>query len=134
MGNFKTKAKTDMKTTIFSVTFILLSTFCLSQNPIQKDTTLTKTINVGESFELRFEDSPGTAYVWYLNENYDSTQVTIQQQKEELIEGYKPKGGKYITSYVYTGLTSGTFFLEYYFGRPWLKEKLKRCKLKIIVK
>jgi predicted secreted protein len=125
--------KTDMKTTISSVTFILISTFCLSQNPIQTDTTITKSIHSGESFELSFENSPGTGYVWYLPENYDSTILTIQLKKRELVEGYKPKGGKYIYTYVFTGLRNGTFFLEYSFGRPWLKEKLKICILKIIV-
>jgi len=123
-----------MKTAILSIAFIFISTLCLSQNPVQSDTTILKTINVGESFELRFANSPGTGCVWYLPENYDSTQVTIYQKKEELAEGYKPKGGKYISSIEYTGLTNGTFLLEYAYGRPWLKEKLKKCNLKIIVK
>ncbi len=123
-----------MKTAISSITFILISSFCLSQNPIQTDTTISRIINIGESFELRFENSPGTAYVWYLPENYDSTQVTIHLKKEELAEGFKPKGGKYISTYEYTGLTSGTFLLEYSYGRLGLKEKLRKCNLKIIVK
>jgi len=123
-----------MKIAILSITFILISTFCLSQNSVQTDTTISKILNVGESFELRFENWPGTGYVWYLAENYDSTQVTIHLKKEELAEGYKPIGGKYISSFEYTGLTNGTFLLEYFYGRPWLKEKLKKCNLKIIVK
>jgi len=122
-----------MKTTISSLIFILISTFCISQNFIHSDTTIIKTISLGESFELSFENSPGTGYAWYLPENYDSTQLTIQLKEEELVEGYKPKGGKYITTYKYTGLTHGTFLLEYSYGRPWLKAILKRCNLKIIV-
>lgn len=113
--------------------FILISTFCISQNFIHSDTTIIKTISLGESFELSFENSPGTGYAWYLSENYDSTLVSIQFQKQELMEGYFPIGGKYITTYKYTGLTHGTFLLEYSYGRPWLKAILKRCNLKIIV-
>ena len=103
-----------MKTIISSVTFILICTFCLSQNPIQTDTTITKSINSGESFELSFENSPGTGYVWYLPGNHDSTQLTIQLKNKELVEGYKPKGGKYIYTYAYTGLRNGTFFRRMY--------------------
>lgn len=128
------QTKTDMKTTISSLTFILIGTICLCQNPIQNDTTITKTIHLGESFELCFENSPGSGYIWYLPSDYDSTQVKIQLQKEELKEGHGPKGGKYISTYKYTGLTSGTFLLEYSVDRPWLEEKLKRCHLKIVVK
>ena len=113
--------------------FILISTLCISQNFIHSDTTIIKTISLGESFELSFENSPGTGYAWYLSENYDSTLVSIQFQKQELMEGYLPIGGKYITTYKYTGLTHGTFLLEYSYGRPWLKAILKRCNLKIIV-
>ena len=122
-----------MKTTISSLLFIFISTFCVSQNFIHTDTTITRTISLGESFELSFEDSPGTGCAWYLPENFDSTLVSIQFQKQELMEGYLPIGGKYITTYNYTGHTHGTFLLEYSYGRPWLKAILKRCNLKIIV-
>jgi predicted secreted protein len=122
-----------MKTTISSLLFILISTFCVSQNPIHTDTTITKTISLGESIELSFEDSPGTGYAWYLPVIHDSTRLSIQFQKQELMEGYKPVGGKYITTYKYTGHTNGTFLIVYSYGRPWLKEILKRCRLEIIV-
>ncbi|MDA3942916.1 MAG: protease inhibitor I42 family protein, partial [Bacteroidetes bacterium] len=132
MGNFKTK--TDMKNLISFLSLLLISSFCLCQNVIRTDTTIFQTISVNESFELRFENWPGTGYGWFLPENHDSTQVTIHLRKEELMEGYGAKGGKYISTYEYTGLTRGTFLLEYSYGRPWLKEKLRKCNLKIIVK
>jgi len=123
-----------MKNLISFISLLFISSFCLCQNVIRTDTTIIQTISEKESFELRFENWPGTGYGWYLPENYDSTKVTTYLRKEELMEGYGAKGGKYISTYVYTGLTSGTFLLEYSYGRPWLKEKLKKCNLKIIVK
>jgi hypothetical protein len=48
--------------------------------------------------------------------------VRIHLKKEELMEGHAAKGGKYISTYIYTGLTKGTFFLEYFYGRAFLKE------------
>jgi predicted secreted protein len=115
------------------LSLLFISSFCLCQNVIQTDTTIIHTIKLKETFELRFENWPGTGYVWYLPANYDSTQVTIHLRKEELMEGYGARGGKYISTYEYTGLTGGTFLIEYAYGRPWLKEKLKRCNLKIVV-
>ena len=134
MGNFNAKkTKTDMKNLISFISLLFISSFCFCQHVIRTDTTIIQTISVKESFELRFENWPGTGYGWYLPENYDSTQLTIQLKKEELVEGYKPIGGKYISTYLYTGLRNGTFLLEYSYGRPWLREKLKICILKIIV-
>jgi hypothetical protein len=132
MGDFKTK--TVMKNLISFVSLLFISSFCLCQKVIQTDTIIIQTISVKDSFELRFENWPGPGYGWYLPLNHDSTQVTIHLRKEELMEGYGAKGGKYISTYVYTGLTRGAFLLEYYYGRPWLKEKLRKCNLKIIVK
>ena len=123
-----------MKNLISFISFLFISSFCLCQNVIRTDTTIIQTVSVKDSFELKFENWPGTGYGWYLPENYDSTQVTIQLSKEELMEGYGAIGGKYISTYEFTGLTRGTFLLEYFYGRPWLKEKLRKCNLKIIVK
>ncbi|KAF0201340.1 MAG: hypothetical protein FD170_2799 [Bacteroidetes bacterium] len=122
-----------MKNVITIFSFLLISSIGLSQHLIQSDTTISKTISVLESFELVFEFSPGTGYVWYLPNDFDSTQVAIQLKNIVLKEGHGPKGGKYIYTYEYTGLTTGTFLLEYAFGRPWLQEKLEICKLVIIV-
>lgn len=49
------------------------------------------------------------------------------------MNGYGPKGGKYIYTYEYTGLIKGTYHFEYVFGRPWLNQKLKKCNLIINV-
>lgn len=122
-----------MKKLISVVSLLLIGSFCHCQNAIRTDTTIIRTIGVKETFELRFENLPGAGYCWYLPENYDSTQVKIRHSKEELMEGHFPIGGKYISTYTYTGLTNGTFLLGYSYGRPWLKEKLKRCNLTIIV-
>lgn len=121
-----------MKISIFCILFCLVSKFCISQNPISTDTTITKTIRVGDSFVLGFENSPGSGYVWNISENYDTTQVIIKLLKEELVQGHQLKGGNYISSYVFTVLNKGTFHIEYSYSRPWLKEKLRSCNLKII--
>lgn len=121
-----------MKTPLLIFTLLLIICFCDAQEVIRSDTSILKTIGVNESFELRFEDLPGAGYMWRLSENSDTTWVKIELVKKELMEGYQPIGGKYISIYAYTGLSTGTFMLEYYYGRPWLKEKLYKCTLKII--
>ncbi len=123
-----------MKTILSILALIICSFAGQSQNVIQSDTTITKTISVDESFGLKFLNWPGTGYAWYLPADFDSTQVAIHLLKEELVEGDGPKGGRYISTYNYTGLANGTFLLEYVYGRPWLNEKINKCLLIINVK
>lgn len=112
---------------------LFFSTICLSQNAISTDTTIVKTIQKGESFELSFEFSPGSGYVWYLAGN-DSAHINISLKEKKLKDGYGAKGGVYLYHYKYLAQDIGTFSLEYYYGRPWLNERLKRCSVSVIVK
>lgn len=121
-----------MKTAPILLLLMQLAFHCHGQQAINSDTIITKNTRVNDSFELGFEDLPGAGYMWQLYENADTMQVKIKPVKTELMKGYQPIGGKYITTYSYTPLSTGTFLLEYNYGRPWLKEKAKKCVLKII--
>jgi len=122
-----------LKAIIVSISVLLFGLISFGQNIINSDTTLSRTIRVNDSFELQYLDWPGTGYSWYLTANSDTSSVSIVLIKQALAEGYGPKGGKYISFYKYTGLKKGLFVLEYRYGRPWLKEKLYKCILKISV-
>ena len=123
-----------MKTIISIIWFSLISILTLSQNIIHLDTVINKTINLNESFELKFLDWPSTGCNWYLPVKCDSTKVIIQLSKKEVMAGNFPEGGKWISTYTYSGLTKGTYLLEYYYGRSWLKEKINRCTVNLIIK
>jgi hypothetical protein len=64
----------------------------------------------------------------------DSTKIKIQLSNSEVITGNFSKGGKCINTYIYSGLTKGTYLLEYYYGRVWLKEIISRCKVNLTIK
>ena len=123
-----------MKTITLIILFSLINLLTFSQNIIHSDTVIRKTINVNETFELKFLDWPGTGYSWYMPVKCDSTKVSIQLSKEEVMAGNFPKGGKQISTYSYSGLTKGTYLLKYYYGRSWLKEKIKTCAVNLTIK
>jgi hypothetical protein len=112
----------------------LINHFTFSQDIIYSDTVIRKTINVNESFELNFLDSPGSGYIWYLPIKCDSTIVNVRLTKTEVMPGDFPKGGRWIYTYTYSGLIKGTFLLEYYYGRSWLKEKINSCIINLTIK
>jgi predicted secreted protein len=123
-----------MKTTIPLVWFSLVSILAFSQNIIHHDTVINKTINLNETFELKFLDWPGTGYTWYLPVKCDSTKVNIRLLKQKVMVGYLPVGGKWVSTYQYAGLIPGTYLLEYYYGRSWEKEKLNTCIINLTIK
>jgi predicted secreted protein len=104
-----------------------------AQTLINSDTIITKTIQINESFNLIFESWPSSGLNWNILDKYDSTFVKAIHVKAKLIEGQASKGGKYAQFWSYTGLKKGEITIEYYWGRIWMKEKLKRCTLKIII-
>ncbi|MCX6245251.1 MAG: protease inhibitor I42 family protein [Bacteroidetes bacterium] len=123
-----------MKTILSIICLSLISILSLSQNIIHFDTLISKTINVNESFDLKFLDWPSTGYTWYLPVKCDSTKVKIQLSKKELMAGDFPKGGKWISTYTFSGLFKGRYLLEYYYGRSWLTEKINTCTINLMVK
>ena len=123
-----------MKTILLIILLSLIYPFTFSQNIIQSDTVFSKTINVNESFELKFLNSPGSGYIWYSPTKCDSTKVNVRLTKSEVMHGDLPKGGRWIYTYTYSGLSKGTFLLEYYYGRSWLKEKINSCVINLTIK
>jgi len=123
-----------MKTIILIIFISLVYHFTFSQNIIHSDTVISKTINVNESFELNFLDSPGSGYIWYLPIKCDSTKFNVRLTKTEVMPGDFPKGGRWIYTYTYSGLIKGTYLLEYYYGRSWLKEKINTCTINLTIK
>lgn len=120
-----------MNRIIFSFLFSLLSLVAFSQTIIQSDTNISKTVNINDSFELSFLDWPGVGQMWQLSDNIDSTKISIHLIKKEVMAGYKPKGGKYVTTYNYKCLVKGRYLLKYiYYGRA-LDGDLKKCLITI---
>lgn len=122
-----------MKTLILSLSICLFSVVAMSQNAIQSDTIIKKAIQVNESFELLFLESPGAGYCWSL-EKSDSSNILIRFLRKDLLKGDLPIGGRYVSTYKFTGKNIGNYKLTYTYGRPWLNEKLYRCVLKIEIK
>jgi predicted secreted protein len=123
-----------MKTLLISISLFLISSFALCQNIIQSDTSINKTIGIADTFDLQFIHWPSPGFGWKLYSEYDTTVISIKKISSKLMEGNFPKGGKYINTIQFKGNKSGEVILEYFWGRPWLKEKLKRCQIKIIIK
>ncbi len=121
-----------MKVIFINILFLLIGVSLIGQNIINSDTTITKIIKVNESFNLIFEAWPSPGIGWYIS-NMDSTFIKAIPTDSKLIEGQALKGGKYAQTWSYTGLKKGEITIEYYWGRVWLKEKLKKCALKIII-
>jgi predicted secreted protein len=122
-----------MKTLLSSISLLLISLFSLCQNIIHSDTSITKTIKVNDTFDLQFVDWPSPGLGWKLYSEYDSTIISIKEVSSKLMEGNFLIGGKYINTIQFKGNKYGEISLEYFYGRPWLKEKLHRCQIKIII-
>lgn len=122
-----------MKTVISGIVLVFLSTAVLAQGYIQSDTTISRTIKLNESFQLQFVHLPGAGYGWDLMKKCDSTVISIKLVSNVVMEGNGPIGGHYISTYKYTGLVKGTYLLEYFYRRPWLKEYQYKCSLTIAV-
>ena len=104
------------------------------QRPINSDTVIRKNILVNEGFKLKFVECPGAGYGWSLATQYDSTILSIRQISTELMEGNYPVGGHYVTTYYFKSLKRKNLTLVYYYQRPWLGDKLFKCKILIRIK
>lgn len=114
------------------VLFLLTLNFQVSgQFLIDHDTVISRTIHVNGSFELPFETWPSPGLSWYLPGGYDSTALLIETTKQELMEGQKPDGGKWIWTYRFTALKKGNYELIYYYGRIWIQERKKKVTVHI---
>ncbi|MEI6433467.1 MAG: hypothetical protein WCP32_01385 [Bacteroidota bacterium] len=122
-----------MRTIILIILLSPIYLFTFSQNIIPSDTVISKMVNVNESFELNFLNSPGSGYFWYLPIKYDSTKVNVRLTKSEVMHGDFPKGGRWIYTYTFSGLSKGTFLLEYYYGRSLLNEKINTCVVNLTI-
>jgi predicted secreted protein len=122
-----------MKKVIPCIALFLLGSMVMGQRHIHSDTIITRTIKLNESFQLQFVHLPGAGYGWDLMKKCDSTFISIQLISDEVLAGNGPVGGHYVSTYKYTGLVKGTYLLEYFYRRPWLKEYLYKCSLTIVV-
>jgi len=123
-----------MKTLFSGFCFLLIGLLSYSQGIIHNDTVISKTIRIGETFDLQFEHLPGAGYLWEFSGGCDSTEVSIKQINKQPEEGNQPIVGKYVYTNRYIGLKKGTYRVEYAYGRPWLQEHLYHCILEIFVK
>ncbi len=115
---------------------ILLLVFNTAVSPgqgiIRHDTVIKKVIAVNDTFSLDFLYWPSPGICWALYSEYDTTQLSIRETFVRLLEG-KQFGGKYVATWRYIGLKPGEVTLEYYWGRPWLKEKEYQCLIEVFI-
>jgi|GEM_PF-5941748 len=123
-----------MSRLIFCFLLSLISIVAVSQIVIQTDTSISKTVNVNDSFELKFADWPSVGQFWHLSDINDSTKISIQQIGKEVMAGYIPKGGKYVSTYKYKCLVKGRYLLKYIYEGRALDGELKKCLITIEVK
>jgi hypothetical protein len=122
-----------MKGIIFLGILILLTKITLCQNLIQSDTSIEKTIRVNDTIDLQFLDWPSPGICWTLYSKYDTSMISMRLKSTKPLTQF-PKGGKWISTIQYKAKKPGEVKLEYYWGRPWLKEQKYLCKLSIIIK
>ncbi len=106
----------------------------LGQRAINSDTIIRRNIKVNEGFELKFQECPGAGYGWSLSTPCDTTILSVRQKSTELMDGNYQVGGHYITTYYFKGLKRKNLILVFYYQRPWLKDKLFKCKIMIRIK
>ena len=119
---------------ILLILCLIESITSLGQRPINSDTIIKKSIIVNEGFEIKFLECPGAGYGWNLSTPYDTTVLSIRQISSELMEGNYRIGGHYVTTYYFKGLKKKNLTLVYYYQRPWLKDRLFKCKIMIKIK
>lgn len=134
MKRFNNKRFQYISVTILLILCLIDSITSLGQQPINSDTIIKKSIIVNEGFEIKFLDCPGAGYGWYLSTSYDTTVLSIRQTSSELMEGNYRIGGHYVATYYFKGLKKRNLSLVYYYKRPWLKERLFKCKIIIKIK
>ncbi len=86
---------------------------------------------MNEGFELKFQECPGAGYGWSLSTKYDTTILSVRPISSELMKGNYQVGGHYVTTYYFKGLKRKNLTLVYYYQRPWLRDKLYKCKIEI---
>lgn len=113
--------------------FVILLASCAvySQHVISSDEDINRTLSVKDTFDLEFLHSCG--YCWWSDRAYDTTLVSVRFISSRLIEGQLPKGGDQIHTIRFEGLKSGSVRIEFFWGRPWLKEKLHTCAVNVRV-
>ena len=119
---------------ILFILFLIENLIIFGQRPISSDTIIRKNIFLNEGFELKFIECPGAGYSWNLSTSYDSTILSIRQISSELMEGNYQVGGHYVITYYFKSLKRKNLTLVYYYQRPWLKDKLFKCKIVIRIK
>jgi hypothetical protein len=122
-----------VKKIIASIAFLFMGLISRGQNIIEFDTDITRTIKVNDTIDLQFLDWPSPGIRWQLYSAYDTTIISIINKSSRLMEGNFQVGGKYIRTIQYKGMKPGHVELEYFWGRPWLKEKIYCCRIEIII-
>jgi len=120
-----------MKVLLLVIASFLIYSSTFSQNIITGDTEINKTINVKDTFDLEFLHGDGIA--WWPDPNNDSTIISIKFKSSRLMEGNLPFGGKQIHTIQFEGKSPGKVSLDFYWGRPWLKEKLHICHITVLI-
>ena len=105
----------------------------MGQKYISSDTSITQKIKSGNSFELKFVNLPGAGYIWKADSSYDKSIIAIREVSSVVMEGNAAAGGHFINTIEFIGKKPGNTIIDYFYGRPWLKEWLYKCQIKIQV-
>lgn len=120
-----------MKIQIAVFLLLLAGSGVFSQHVISTDEEIDRTIRVRDTFDLEFLHGDG--YGWWSERNYDTTLVSVRFISSRLMEGHLPIGGQQIHTLRFEGLKPCSVRIEFFWGRPWLKEKLHTFVLNIRV-
>jgi predicted secreted protein len=121
------------KIVIIGVSLILFGLVSKSQEIILPNAELSKRLNVHDTLDLQFINSPGAGVIWNFNCNYDSSVISIKYKSYKLMSGDFPIGGRYIGTIQYQGLKAGKIMLVYSYGRQWLKDDLSYSRIELII-
>lgn len=95
------------------------------------DSVIKKQLN--EIFYLRFEACHDCGYLWFLQQ-IDSNKVKLLDKTFESTSGKtNVYGGNVYETWKFIGLQKGSYFLNFYYKRPWLNEVDKTEQIKLVI-
>jgi len=129
----------NIESSLKKMNFLVLLITILLQCPIvygqviQTDTEIDTAIRVNDTVDLQFLNGPGCGAGWNQYSGYDTTVIRVRLKSDRLMDGQKPVGGRHIETLQFRALKPGEANLEFFLGRPWLKEKNACCRIRFHV-
>ena len=125
---------TFLKVVLF-LSILLKVSFSYSQDSVSIINSDSTTFNfkLNEPFVLRFEACTSCGYDWFM-EPVDTTRVKLLCRTSKHTSGRTDIAGGNVYEFCkFIGLSRGTYSLEFYYKRPWLKENEKVYRVKLLI-